>query len=151
MRTPKPLHLELKPSRCLAAYLAVVHGSVAWVFVAILPVGWAVLGLVFVVLSAQYYWRHSVALTGSGAATQLLFTANNWRVSRVAALENELVEWRDAAFLPFLLVLRFRDGRGRNFSVVVAADQLDPQTFRRLRVIARFARLPKSDRQSALR
>jgi toxin CptA len=151
MRTPKPLYLELKPSRCLAAYLAFVHSSVAWVFIAILPVGWAVLGLVFVVLSAQYYWRHSVVLTGSRAVTQLLFTANSWRVSRVAALDNELVEWRDAVILPYMLVLRFRDRGGRRFSVVIVADQVDPQTFRRLRVIARFARLPIDHSQSDFR
>ena len=150
MRTPKPLHLELKPSRCLAAYLAFVHSSVAWVFVAVLPMGWALLGLAFVVLSGLYYWRHAVALSGPRAVTQLLFTANNWRVSR-AALDSELVEWFDAAFLPYMLVLRFRDRGGRRFSVVIVADQVDPQAFRRLRVIARFARLPKDHGQPDFR
>ncbi|WP_373091007.1 protein YgfX [Zhongshania sp.] len=135
----------------MAVYLAFVHGSVGWVFVAILPVGWALLGLSFVAFSALYYWRYSVALRGPRAVTQLLFTANSWRVSRVAALDNELVEWCDAVILPYMLVLRFRDRGGRRFSVLIVADQVAPHTFRRMRVIARFARLPNNDSQSALR
>jgi len=141
MRTPKPLLLELKPSRGLAAYLMLVHGLVGGVLLVILPSALAALGLIAAVFSGRYYWRRYIDFAVPEAVPLLKFADNRWQVLCSGAQKFESVEWLDATILRYLVVLRFRDLAGRGVNVCILADQLDPEVFRRLRQVAGFARL----------
>ncbi len=140
MRTPKPLQLDLTPSRWLAGYLLLVHALVVWAMLAVLPVSFAVLGVFVVVASCLYYWRRFVSFLGSQSLAELKFANNCWQVLRRGSQNYENVEWCGATIFPYFVVLLFRDTRGRRLNIAVFADQIDSQSFRRLRVIARHAR-----------
>ena len=145
MRTPKPLHLELKRSRLLAGYLVLVHGLAAWVLVAVLSNVLIVFALTAVLLSAAYYWRRFLAFKHRNAVSALNFANNHWQVLRVGKTDFEGVKWQDATILSWVVVLRFSDFSGHPLNIAIFGDQLDPQVFRRLRVIAGFAALSGAD------
>ncbi len=142
MRTPKPLHLKLCASRYLASYLLLVHGLAGWTIFAVLPSVLAIIGGIGLVLCGVYYWRRYIRFCDPRAVTELKFVDNCWQALRAGTQYFESVEWRGATILRYIVVLQFRDFEGRALNVVIFPDQLDPQSFRRLRVVAGFARLP---------
>jgi hypothetical protein len=141
MRTPKPLHLNLTPSRWLAAYLLLVHALAVWAILAVIPIPLAILGSFLVLACYLYYWRRFVAFSALRSPLELKFADNCWRVLRFGNQQFESVEWRGATITRYLVVLRLRDTRGRGLNVAVFADQVDSNVFRRLQVIARHARI----------
>ncbi len=143
MRTPKPLHLKLRVSGYLAGYLLLTHGLAGWAIFAVLPSSLAIIGGSGLICCAVYYWRRYISFSDPRAVSELKFVDNCWQVLRAGVRDFEAVEWRAVTILHYMVVLQFRCFGGKALNVVVLPDQLDPQSFRRLRVVAGFARLPQ--------
>ena len=134
------LRIRPRPSRQLAAFLLVAHG--------------AALAVVFAI-PLEWYWRALLALAVVGGfahalSAHVLYLAP-WAVREVTwdsdgtwALTLVSGERVVARLLPStyvtvrLLVLSFRQGRWRHRALVLAADALEPNLLRRLRVRLRL-------------
>ncbi|MEA2080805.1 MAG: protein YgfX [Pseudomonadota bacterium] len=132
----QPLLAELKPSRILLLALGAVYALVAavWLWVPLSCLSrlalFGLLGGHFVFL----YRLHVKPLLRCAVQALRWDSVQGWRL-RCPGGEWFPAQLRTPAFLSYRLVaVRFRVGRFRTRTVVVVADRLDENDFRRLRV-----------------
>jgi len=136
-----PLHLELGPSRSLAAWLIGVHG-VPLCLLPLLPLNaWLNLALV----SAAGYslldaWRRQVRRNHPDAVCSLLWKDAGHCQLTLQSGQCQIVRQAAQAFiLPWVVVLHFNTPRRRLRYLLVLPDMLDEDVFRRLRVRLKMA------------
>lgn len=146
LRSPKPLDLKFKPSRCLCAYFVALHSIAAICLWLALPA--LVAGAVSMLLipSAGFYILRDVCFFRGQSLGRIAFAHNQWRVyqgdvRRSTGLLVQRVDCIDATVLPFAVVLRFKLPSGQKRAVPVLADQLSRDSYRKLRQLASFARM----------
>lgn len=134
-RFEQPLQVELRPSRLVGAVAAAAH-LVAAMGCWTLPLAlWWRLSLVALLAAHfRYFVRRQITATVPGAIRAL-----GWDRLRGWRLRDARGNWRAARpVMPMLVtaqlvIVRFRAGGRRLHSAVIVADQLEPDTFRRLR------------------
>ncbi len=132
--SPAPLEFELKPSRGLAIYLVVLYLTAGLVASLVPPLApWGVLLTPFLLLGALRTWRRY----GRDVPLAIALGEQGWRLH--FAQEQRRGELYRVHLQPWMLALWFRLDDGRRQKLLICADQLDPQAFRRLRVAVRFA------------
>ncbi len=130
---PLPFILTIDDSRQLRLFLAAVHLSCAFgIFLAAIDpaIQWS--GLVLLIFSSFYYWRPGAAtrLRCGAEGTLEIWRDEQWREAKLAS---------SSVILPSctLLLMRIENTR-LNLSLVLLADSLPPDDFRRLRVWLRW-------------
>ena len=132
------LRVWLRPSRTLAAAIALAHLAALAAAVVALPGGAAAVVAAGVVLSAIGHMRQALhrapqavaglELTADGQAA-VAGPSGDWSTARL----------RSAAVpVPWLAVVTLRDALGRRRSAVILPDALDRHAFRRLRIWLRW-------------
>jgi toxin CptA len=135
------LRVQLRPSRTLAAALAVGHLLALIAAVTSLPSAAAALVVLGLGLSLFHHLRlamhrSALAVAGLDLAADGRFAVANPAGAWVAA------ELRHSAVpAAWLAVLAARDNAGRSRTAVILPDAVDPEAFRRLRVWLRW-RMP---------
>lgn len=138
------LQVQLRPSRALAIAIVVGHLlALAAAFAGLPPVaaGIAAAGLA---LSLAHYWRWATHRAPSSVAALELGSDGRLAVAGPAGA------WRPAALrhaaVPagWLAILILRDGSGSSRGAVILPDALDPEPFRRLRVMLRWRATPET-------
>lgn len=129
-----PLRLELRRSRRLALYLAVIHAG-ALALVPLLPLGVPVGALLaaLILLCLVRNVSTRVLMRGRRDIVALVWTREgDWRLQERGG-RLHVCRLRPGSYVhPGLTVLNFSGGR--RCSVVLLPDSLEPETFRRLRV-----------------
>jgi hypothetical protein len=136
-----PLHLELGPSRALAAWLVVVHGT-PLCLLPLLPVDpWIHLALLSAVAySLHDAWRRQVRRDHPDAVRTLLWKdAGHCRLTLHSGQRQDARLARQALILPWMVILQFDTPPRRLRYLLVLPDMLDDDVFRRLRVRLRIA------------
>jgi hypothetical protein len=145
-RSPKPLDLKLKPSRCLCAYFVTLHSIAAICLWLALPALLAVAASILLVASAGFFILRDVCFFHARSLERIAFSDNHWRIYQGDVRSSigpsvQQVSCVDATVLPFALVLRFKFPSGQSRTVPVLADQLSPDAYRKLRQLASFVRM----------
>ncbi len=138
------LRVQLRPSRALA--IAIVGGHLLALAAALagLPPVAAGIATAGLGLSLAHYWRWATHRAASSVTALELGPDGRLAVAGPAGA------WRPAALrhaaVPagWLAVLIARDGSGSSWSAVVLPDALDPEPFRRLRVMLRWGANPET-------
>ena len=136
---------EFRPSRQLAVVLVGVHVLAC---LALLPLAlplWAKLALpaVLIISAAYHLWRYAWLRAGQ-AVTSLVVEGDEVRLLRRDGTERVARVMQDSLVTPLLSVLiLLPEGARRACSVVILADSLDAESYRRLRVWLRWG-LPKT-------
>ena len=134
------LRLELKPSRALAAGIVVAHGAAAIAAYKAVPGAMtAVLSVLLLVLGIVTAW--SRALLASRASIRAIEIGGGQPVVELASGDRLGADVASRRYVTrFVVVLPLRTPFRR--TLLVTADMLDPQEFRRLRIWALWNRLP---------
>jgi len=142
-----PVRLELRPSRALAGFLVATHaGAGACLWLAAVP-GWLrLVGGLALAASFVYSLRRYARLTDRGAVVRLAAGADaTWQVGLADGREVPTERLAEALIHPWLVVVHLRPtAGGRALTVPIAADMLDPDSHRRLRVRLTLARPPRT-------
>lgn len=146
LRSPKPLDLKFQPSRCLCAYFLALHSIAAICLWLALPALLAVAVSILLIGSAGFFILRDVCFFRAQSLGRLAFSHNQWRiyqgdVRRSSGPLVQQVDCIDATVLPFAVVLRLKLPSGQNRTVPVLADQLSPDSFRKLRQLASLVRM----------
>jgi toxin CptA len=132
------LRVQLRPSRALAIAIVVGHLLALAAALAGLPpagAGFATAGLA---LSLAHYWRWATQRAPSSVTALELWSDGRLAVAGPAGAWSP-AELRHAAVpAGWLAILTARDGSGSSRSAVILPDALDPEPFRRLRVMLRW-------------
>ena len=132
----QPLLVELKPSRWLLLTLAAVYALVALVW-SWVPLSWPGRLLLLALLGAHFVFLYRLHVR---PLLHCAVKALSWDAARGWRLRCHGGEWCPAQLLTPALVayrlvaVRFRVGRFSTRSLVVVADRLGEDDFRRLRV-----------------
>jgi len=130
------LRFTLRPSRRLVVVLILIHAG-ALVLALMLPLPWPVMLVLWLATLTSLGWSLGVALLKQGAIVELIEeVAEEWAL-RDSAGNVVVTRLLPGCYLhPQLVVLNFaRNGeRWRRRRVVILADMLDADSFRRLRV-----------------
>jgi len=150
--TASMVRVELKPSRHIAALLAVVHGAGAVVVVPLdLPLAAKLaIGVLVLASFARAIWHYAL-LRGRHALTALDVHENG-----EAAVRARDGEWRDARILGTSYVspslsainLRLADACFAHH-ILLVTDNCDPEAFRRMRVHLRWGYQRTQQRRNA--
>jgi toxin CptA len=148
MAVPARVRIAIRPSRILTGVLGFAHAAaIAVALIVTLPL-WAKLLLSAAVGSSCGWSIYHSALLRDKRAIVELEVGEGGR----ASFRTRDGAWRDAQVqgsslvLPWLTVLNvLPDGRRRARHVVILPDNVDPEAFRRLRVLLRWSR-PAADR-----
>ena len=131
-----PLHLNLRPSAQLLAFVAAAHAmalvAVVW---SASNEPWSLLLAGPVLASAWHYaWRHA-ALRSSSSVVRLEWDCDDrWRLFTLGGEVRDGRLRADTYLHPYLIILNFKGRLLRRTSVVIAPDRLDAESFRRLYV-----------------
>jgi toxin CptA len=138
--TPLPLVIETQASVTAKGLLLVVHlAALAALFLALLPAPARLAGVTLLGASLWATWKRPVAVRLRAKADGQLEV---WR----AAAWTPVKLRPDSVALPWLIVLRWREGR-RPHNLILPADALSGDEHRRLRVWLRWkAGAPGSSR-----
>jgi toxin CptA len=138
---PLPLVIETRASATARFLLVAAHlAALAALFLALLPLPLRLLGCVALAASLGLIWRRpaSSRLRGKGDGQMEIWRAAAWQPLELRA---------DSVVLPWLIVLRWREGRTRR-GLALPADALAPDDHRRLRVWLQWnARFPQAPLQ----
>ena len=137
------LRVQLRPSRALVIAVVVGHLLALAAAVAGLPpvaVAFAATGLA---LSLVHYWRWATHRAPSSVAALELGSDGRLAVAGPAAAWHPAVLRHAAVPAGWLAILVARDGAGRSRSAVILPDALEPEAFRRLRVMLRWRDNPE--------
>ena len=140
-----PLRLELQPSRALAGFLAVTHaGAGACLLLAALPAWLRLAGGIALAASLVYSVRRYARLNDRRAVVSLVQGADaTWHAGLADGREVQAQQLAEALIHPWLVILHLRPSAGgRRLTVPIAADMLDPDGHRRLRVRLNLQRGP---------
>jgi toxin CptA len=131
------LRLDLRPSRGLALFLAATHsGAALCLLVASVPPWASACGLLALSLSLVRELRRHVLRRHPRAVVRLLAgTEGEWTLGLADGTTVAAERLPGTVVHPWLVVLHLRsNGPRRRWSVPIAADALDPDSHRRLRV-----------------
>lgn len=135
----EPLKIDRKASLFLAWFLLISHT----LFLAVVPVLtlpiWMIIGVTIgVILSLISTMRNHALLQSRHAIVRLIWTNNNrWILAYANGVVSDAELIPNSFVNPHLVILNFQTTNAQIFmrrpSVVIAADSVDPNTFRRLR------------------
>jgi hypothetical protein len=134
-----PIRLRPKGSALLATGIAFSHTG-ALVIVALLPwPAWARLSAAML-LSGSLLWSlvWHVLHRGGAVSEALLRGDGSWTVRAGHAEPVSATLANDSVVSPYLTVLVFKLADGRRRSLLLLPDNVEPETFQRLRVRLRF-------------
>lgn len=132
-----PLRLELKPSRVLFLVLLVLHLAALALTYYLFSNVFLLLFIAALLIFSGYFVLAGAALKKtSSAVVKLVWDANNEWILETKVGETLNAElMRDSYINSFITVLIFKcEGRMLNTHVVLLKDNVDVNTFRRLRV-----------------
>lgn len=138
-----PLRLEPAPSRWTMGYLLLVHALAAGAIMA-LDGSLALRGamLLLVLVSLMENWQRGVRLQGKGVVRSAEWDAAGLWTLQVGGMGRVKGELSGSTLVhPRLVILNFRTGRWRRYSLVLPTDALAPDLLRRLRVRLRITQL----------
>ena len=136
------LRLELKPSRPLAAVIVVAHGAAAIAaYIAVPGSMSALLSALLLLLGIAAAW--SRALLAARASIRVIEIGAESPAVELASGERFAVEVAQRRYVTRYLVALPLRGPFRR-TLLVTADMLAPEEFRRLRVWALWNRLPRA-------
>jgi len=135
------LRLELKPSRPLAAAIVAAHAAAAVAaYIAVPGAMTAALSALLLFLGSATAW--SRALLAGGASIKVIEIGAERPAIELASGERFAAEVAQRRYVTrYLVVLPLRAPSRR--TLLVTADMLDPEEFRRLRIWALWNRLPR--------
>ena len=129
-----PLRIKPRRSRILTGFIIFTHGGAVPLSLMSLPL-WA--GLVLssgIVCSLVYTLNRHVLMHGRNAITDLIWDSNgDWRLLTRDGGNHDARLLKSSYLHARMVVLNFAVD-GRNRSVILLSDSLDPETFRKLRV-----------------
>jgi hypothetical protein len=131
--------IEVKPSVWLLRYLSVGH-SFFLIIVALSPITWPLQGLLglILLLSFIFYTQSHYKKTGRYTVKKLTLSEGEWSVSFGDGYCLEGLSLRQSFVMPQLVILYFKPASSwRTRSVYLAADQVDIEVLRQLRVYCR--------------
>lgn len=133
---PVPLHLELRPSRILAALLLMAHGG-ALVLLVLLPLAWwwrMLLAVALLWSLWRSFNRHALR-RGESAITRLVWESDDtWLLKRADGKEQRAHLKPGSYVGPGLVILHFGGGRFEwPRCVVLLPDAADAESLRKLR------------------
>ncbi|HWU34551.1 MAG TPA: protein YgfX [Methylovorus sp.] len=138
----KPLQVDLRPSRRLAAILMVASGG-AVLMLLMVPLPWWVtlLGaLLIVVASLRQLQRHAWRSVPQAWMRLQWTVESGWQAWRHDGQAMQITILPDSMVTSVLTVIRFRcAGQRWPQALVLLADSADPESLRRLRVQLRWA------------
>jgi membrane-bound toxin of toxin-antitoxin system len=136
------LRLELKPSRRLAAVIIVAHGAAAIAaYIAVPGSMTALLAALLLLLGIATAWGR--ALLAARASIRVIEVGAEPAAIELASGERFAVEVAQRRYVTRYLVALPLRGPSRR-TLLVTADMLDPEEFRRLRIWALWNRLPRA-------
>jgi hypothetical protein len=133
--------IRLRPgvSKALAAALSAAHIGALGVVPVISAPQWLKIALIpAVLLSLLWSLRWHVWHRGDAITEAILEPSGAWWVTTAAGAAVSATLRPGSLVQPFLTVLVFKLGDGRRRSLVLLADNCDPEAFRLLRVRLRF-------------
>jgi len=135
------LRLELKPSRPLAVAIVAAHAAAAVAaYIAVPGAMTAALSALLLFLGSATAW--SRALLAGGASIKVIEIGTERPAIELASGERFAAEVAQRRYVTrYLVVLPLRGPSRR--TLLVTADMLDPEEFRRLRIWALWNRLPR--------
>ena len=134
------LRLELRPSRPLAAAIVAAHAAAAGAaYIAIPGAMTALLSLLLLVLGMATAW--SRALLAARASIKVMEIGAGQPIIELASGERFAAEVASRRYVTRYLVALPLRGPSRR-TLLVTADMLTPEEFRRLRIWALWNRLP---------
>lgn len=141
------LRLALRPSRRLAAAIVAAHAAAALAaYMAIPGVMTALLSILLLVLGIATAW--SRALLAASASIKVMEIGTERPTLELASGERFAAELASRRYVTrYLVVLPLRSPSRR--ALLVTADMLAPEEFRRLRIWALWNRLPAAHLSSA--
>ena len=121
--------------------LLVIGGGLAQVGFWSLPGFWAVIsGLAASVYLFQQWWFHIGRYSADSIVAVRVVSDNRWQAQFRGGQWSETMELMPGSFChPLLALFRLQDQNGRRYSLVVPADAVATDRFRRLRVIIAHA------------
>ncbi|MEA2092954.1 MAG: protein YgfX [Pseudomonadota bacterium] len=131
-----PLHLAPDASRRLGLLLAAVHGTTLLMlpFMA-LPARVALVLALALLLAYIHARRSHVLRTRPDSIRELVWdSGNHWRLGLQSGTITRASLLPYVFIHPWLVILHFKRQDGRRSRLVLFADMLDPDDFRRLRV-----------------
>jgi toxin CptA len=143
-----PLRLAPRSSLKLALYLLLIHGAAALILLSAVPSPpWLRLGL-WVLLAGSLHWSWQMQVThqAHAAIVQAVWDREGaWELT-VRSGERVEAELLPDSFVTLpLVVLNFSTSRWRRRSLVLTADNTDPELLRQLRVRLRLEFHPSED------
>ena len=141
-----PPRLELRPSRPLAAAIVAAHAAAAVAtYIAIPGAMTALLSVLLLALGIATAW--SRALLAASASIRVIEIHTGQPTIELASGERFAAEVASRRYVTrYLVALPLRSPSRR--TLLVTADMLDPEEFRRLRIWALWNRLPSAHRSS---
>lgn len=138
-RSAAPLHLILEPSRTLGRTITAVHGLAGFSALANpLPL-WIKAGLAAaVILSFYLTYRSRIAHPEIRGLT--LSPDGHWEVIRRSGTITAVL--RSSTVVTRWIVILHLDSDAESLAIPICRDSTDPESFRRLRVHLRTARIP---------
>lgn len=136
------LRVELRPSKALALAVAGAHLLAVAAALIGLPPAAAVIAAAGLALSFAHYWRWARLRTPSSVVALELCSDGRLAIAGPAAGWCPAVLRHTAVPAGWLAVLTARDASGASRSAVILPDALDPEPFRRLRVMLRWWAAP---------
>ena len=132
-----PLNLKIRPSKQLAIFLLLSHGGAMAVLYALTLTPWVQWSLALMVIAYLVYnMRTHALLSAPSAIVEAVWSARgDWTLLNIngEALEARLLP--NSYVHPLLVLLNFQFlDMNRVRSLVLPADSLDQQTYRKLRV-----------------
>jgi len=141
------VHASVRSSRIIASVLLIVHTGAAAILIPLdLPLWWkTAVGAAIAASLLHSICQHALRRTRRGVV------AIEVRDQCAAAIAGRDGSWRDARILgstwvsPWLTVLNLKV-HGERFAthVVLVADSIDREDFRKLRVLLRWSRVPET-------
>ena len=139
--SPDSLTVELGPSRVLTAVLVLLHFG-AVVLALVVPLALVFRATLVILIALSFYvgvYRHGLRRGGNAIVALMLSGEDECAVRRRNTTEWETGRVVDRWVQPWLTILTVRsDARRWSTSIVICADAVAPDAFRRLRVRLRL-------------
>jgi len=144
-----PLHLKRKPSRLLASYLLLVHllALLALIQALAVPPLLRLTAFGLVLLSVVYQSRRYRRQQDVASGYWICYADGSWRYSGEEA--NYVLRAAGCVNTPWFVVLTFSGAGGEQRRLLLLCDQIDADSFRRLRVRLKFYQEEASARRAA--
>jgi hypothetical protein len=130
--------VQLRPSRQLRAFIITTHLATALALLLTSAPWWLrSVALAMIVVSVLRAWRRHVRGIGDAVIGIEADSRSGWRIGTAHGGLAPARLCRDNLVLPWLTILRFEQRDGQRRVALLLRDNVAPEDFRRIRVLAR--------------